>query len=116
MGLIVGVPLLVFLVPLCLVIAYRNTRGWWLPGAVTFVVGLLMFVIIAATQTPSHGGGDIPIIDPSGLIGIFGFFLMICGAICFVVGALASGAGRRARQSPPPAALPPAYVMSRPRT
>lgn len=115
MTLIVGVPLLVFLVPLCLAIGFRNTRGWWLPGAATSAAGLVMFIVIGATQTASHGG-DVPIIDLAGLLGIFGFFLMICGAICFLIGASISGAGRRARRSDalPPADLPPAYVAGRP--
>jgi hypothetical protein len=115
MTLIVGVPLLAFLVPLCLVIGFRNTRGWWIPGAATFAAGLVVVIITGATQT-SHRGGDLPLIDLAGLVGIFGFFWMFCGVLCFLIGAAISGAGRRARWSDvlPPDDLPPAYVVGRP--
>jgi hypothetical protein len=110
---IVAVPLLVFLVPLCLVIAFRNTRGWWVPGAATFAVGLVM-CIISATQKPSHGG-DLPLISGAELIGVLGLFLTICGVICSVIGAWLSRAGREAWRSGDESAaeLSPAYVVDR---
>jgi hypothetical protein len=118
MELIIGVPLLVSLVPLCLVLAFRHTRGWWLPGAGTFAAGLVMFLVIMATQTGSRHGGDLPLFGLADLAGIFGMFLMLWGAICFVIGALTSGAGRRERHSAdqPAVDLSPAYVVVRRRT
>jgi hypothetical protein len=115
MTVIVGVPLLVFLVPLCLVIGFRNTRGWWIPGAATFAAGLVTAILIGASQTPHHGG-DLPLIDLAGLVSVLGAFCMVCGLLCFLTGAAISGAGRRARRSDvlPPDDLPPAYMVSRP--
>jgi hypothetical protein len=112
---LVGVPLLAFLVPLCLVIGFRNTRGWWIPGAATFAAGLVMVIIIGASQAP-HRGGDLPLIDLAGLVGAFGGFCMLCGVLCLLIGAAISSAGRRARRSDvlPPDDLPPAYMMGRP--
>jgi hypothetical protein len=85
------------------------------PGAGTFAAGLVMFIVVMATQTGSRHGGDLPLFGIADLAGIFGEFLMIWGAICFVIGALTSGAGRRERQSADPSAveLSPAYVVDR---
>jgi hypothetical protein len=116
MGLIViGVPVLGLLMPLYLVIRFRHTRGWWLPGVATSAVGMAMLTIISATAKPSHG--DLPLISEVALVCLLGYVLAIWGGICLVIGRLASGAGRRARWSAEQSAddLPQAYLVDRPR-
>jgi len=87
---------------------FGGTRLAWLPGLILLTGVVVLFAVAHATVSGGKGG-DVPVIDFSGLGYAAGcFLLLVCGVACLVA------AGRRYEQPrPPEPVLPAATVVNR---
>ena len=87
---------------------FGGTRLAWLPGLM-LLTGIVVLWAVAPARASGGKGGDVPVIDVSGLGYSAGcFLLLVCGVACLVA------AGRRYEQpqSPEPV-VPTATVVNR---